>query len=260
MSKPVFVCVPGASHSHLMWEPLKVALSFHGYTAVPLALPSVGGNPPTYDFSEDVQAIRNLVTEISDSGSDVILVLHSYAGLPGGEALQGLGKSDRQRNGLRGGVIRIVFIMSWLALEGFQPGSRGDTSAFFPYMRVNLQVRRGFFSNNVEKAVNVLYNDLPKAEAEYWASQLLPQSIGVFWSKTTYAAWRYIPSTYVLCGKDQSITLPYAEMILKAARDSKPNAIDTVEKCEDAGHSVMLSQPEWTATMLRKAAGERIRL
>lgn len=89
-----------------------MALSFHGYTAVPLALPSVGGNPPTYDFSEDVQAIRNLVTEISESGSDVILVLHSYAGLPGGEALQGLGKADRQRSGLRGGVIRIVFIMS----------------------------------------------------------------------------------------------------------------------------------------------------
>lgn len=112
MSKPIFVCVPGASHSQIIWEPLKVALSFHGYTAVPLSLPSVGGKPPTYDFSEDVQAIRNLVIEISDSGSDVILVLHSYAGLPGGEALQGLSKSDRQQRGLRGGVIRIVFIMS----------------------------------------------------------------------------------------------------------------------------------------------------
>lgn len=112
MSKPVFVCVPGASHSHLIWEPLKVALSFYGYTVVPLPLPSVGGNPPTYDFSEDVQAIRNIVIEISDSGSDVILVLHSYAGLPGGEALQGLSKAERQRQGLRGGVVRIVFIMS----------------------------------------------------------------------------------------------------------------------------------------------------
>lgn len=112
MSKPIFVCVPGASHSHLIWEPLKRSLGYHGYTAVPLPLPSVGGNPPTYDFSEDVQAIRNLVTEISDSGADVIVVLHAYAGIPGGEALRGLGKADRQQRGLRGGVVRLVFIMS----------------------------------------------------------------------------------------------------------------------------------------------------
>lgn len=112
MSKPIFVCVPGASHSPLIWEPLQRSLAFHGYTTVPLSLPSVGGNPPTYDFSEDVQAIRNLCTEIADSGSDVILVLHGYAGLPGGEALRGLGKGERQQRGLRGGVIRLVFMMS----------------------------------------------------------------------------------------------------------------------------------------------------
>ncbi len=112
MSKPVFICVPGASHSHLIYEPLKNALSFHGYTAVPLALPSAGGNPPTYDFTEDVQAIRNLVTQVVDSGADAILVFHGYGGLPGAEALQGLGKDERSQRGLRGGVIRLVFIMS----------------------------------------------------------------------------------------------------------------------------------------------------
>lgn len=37
-----------------------------------------------------------------------------------------------------------------LALEGFQPGSRGDTSAFFPYMRVNLQVRRSVFTSDLK--------------------------------------------------------------------------------------------------------------
>lgn len=28
-----------------------------------------------------------------------------------------------------------------MAVEGFQGGSRGDTSAFMPYMRINLNVR-----------------------------------------------------------------------------------------------------------------------
>jgi pimeloyl-ACP methyl ester carboxylesterase len=112
MSRPVFVCVPGASHSHLIYEPLRAALAYYGYTAYPLALPSVGGNPPTYDFTEDVRAIRNICAELADSGQDVILVMHAYGGLPGGEALWGLGRDERAQRGLRGGVIRLVFIMS----------------------------------------------------------------------------------------------------------------------------------------------------
>ena len=123
MSKPVFVCVPGASHSQLIYEPLRNILSFHGYTVVPLALPSVGGSPPTYDFREDVLAIRNTVTQIVDSGTDVILVLHGYGGLPGAEALQGLGKDERTRRGQRGGVVRLVFIMSckfWEIIDIFR--------------------------------------------------------------------------------------------------------------------------------------------
>jgi hypothetical protein len=79
-------------------------------------------------------------------------------------------------------------------------------------------------------------------EAEYWASRILPQSIGVYWSQTTYAAWRYIPSTYVLCGRDNCISLAYGEMILKDAQDSTPNMIDSVERCDEAGHTVFLSQ------------------
>ena len=140
MSKPVFVCVPGASHSPLIYGPLRAALSIHGYTAIPLSLPSVGGNPPTYDFTEDVNAIRTLVTQLADAGEDIILVLHAYGGLPGGEALQGLGKVERGRRNLRGGVVRLVFIMSWMALEGFQGSPRGDVSSMFPYMLCNLKV------------------------------------------------------------------------------------------------------------------------
>jgi hypothetical protein len=141
MFKPIFVCIPGASHSHLIYDPLRSALSAHDYTAIPLALPSIGGNPVTYDFTEDVQAIRKVVTELVDSGQEVIVVMHAYGGLPGGEALRGLGKIEREREGLRGGVVRLIFIMSWMAKEGFQGSARGDVSNMFPYMKVDVQVR-----------------------------------------------------------------------------------------------------------------------
>jgi hypothetical protein len=124
-------------------------------------------------------------------------------------------------------------------------------------VRVFLTVfQRGITTIDPRQARAVFYNDMPRAEADYWTSQLLPQSIGVFWSQTTYASWRYIPTTYVLCGQDQCVTLPYAEMMLQTASESRPNMIDTVERCEDGGHSIMLSRVEWTTNMLRRAAGE----
>lgn len=142
MSKPILVCIPGPSHPAVVFDPLKAALSLHGYTAIPINLPSIGGNPPTYDFTEDVLAIRNLVTQIADSGADVIVVMHSWGGLAGCEALRGLGKEERARSGLRGGVSRLVFIMAWIPQEGFQGAPRGDISAMFSYMNTDLQVRK----------------------------------------------------------------------------------------------------------------------
>jgi hypothetical protein len=79
-------------------------------------------------------------------------------------------------------------------------------------------------------------------QANFWTSQLLPQSLGVFWSRTTFAAWRQIPTTYVLCGQDQNVTVEYAEMMIQAAKDSGPHMIDCVERCEGAGHEVFLSR------------------
>jgi pimeloyl-ACP methyl ester carboxylesterase len=112
MSRPTFVCVPGAAHSPIIYDPVKSALAYHGYEVVPLSLPSVGGTSATYDFTEDVRTIRNYIAQLADTGRDVILVMHGYSGIPGGEALRGLAKSDRERRGLRGGVIRLVFIMA----------------------------------------------------------------------------------------------------------------------------------------------------
>jgi hypothetical protein len=102
-------------------------------------------------------------------------------------------------------------------------------------------------------AISVFYNDFPPAEAEKLASQLKPQSIGVFYSTITYAPWRVIPTTYVLYEQDQSFTMPYAEYLLSVAKSTDDHKIDTLEKC-DAGHFVMGSNPQWVADVLKRAA------
>jgi hypothetical protein len=83
------------------------------------------------------------------------------------------------------------------------------------------------------------------------------QSLGVFFSTSTYAAFTDIPSTYISSGNDRT---PFGELnegMIKLCQQTTPSAFDVVEHCKDAGHTVMVSYPEWTADALRRAAGEK---
>lgn len=143
MSMPTFVCVPGFCHTPAIFDPLRTLLGHYGYPVLPVQLPSVlaNGNHASNDPAQDTRAIRSSVSHLVEAGHDVIVVLHSYAGVPGGDALQGLGKTDRAQRGLRGGVLRIVFVMAWIVQEGFKMCEEGDYSSFPPYMQCNTTSR-----------------------------------------------------------------------------------------------------------------------
>lgn len=140
MSKPTFVFVPGGSHLPQVYDGVRAGLSAHAYDSIAVPLPSVGGKPPTEDFSKDVAATRDAVRVLVEQEKDVVVVLHSYSGIPGGEALESLGKKGREANGLKGGVVRLVYITAAIVPEGFQAGPRGDVSFMAPFMECDLEV------------------------------------------------------------------------------------------------------------------------
>lgn len=109
---------------------------------------------------------------------------------------------------------------------------------------------------SAEDAKKIFYNDISSEAGDEWASKLSHQSIGVYNSTTTHAAWRHIPSTYVVGTEDKTIpTLEFIDFIINTAKSIELTAFDVVEKC-DGGHCLMISRPEWLADVLRRAAGE----
>lgn len=85
-------------------------------------------------------------------------------------------------------------------------------------------------------------------------ADLQPQSFGAFWSTTSYAAWRDIPTTYILCTGDKPTTVIAAQYLVDSAKASGKNKIDNLIKV-DAGHSPFVSKPDWTAqTLIEEAA------
>lgn len=141
MSKPVFVLLHGAWHSPRCWDRLVAQLDAAGYRSVAPALPSSGSNPPAPDFFEDVRVIRDTVSSLIKD-HDVVVVTHSFSGMTGGTALDGLDKETSTSTGLEGGVIRIVYIAAFLVPEGFQHSPRGTRDNMVPEMRTDFEVCR----------------------------------------------------------------------------------------------------------------------
>ena len=138
--KPIFVCLHGGWHNPSCWDKVKGLLATHEYACVCPSLPSTGANPPHSSFTRDVDIIRSTVTRLVEQSQEIIVVTHSYSGIPGGQALEGLDRRSRSEQGLAGGVTRLIFIMSFIVPEGFQHSARGTRDNMVPMMKTNFEV------------------------------------------------------------------------------------------------------------------------
>lgn len=91
-----------------------------GYEAVAVELPSVSppSTAPAKTMTDDAAHIRGIVEALANDGKDVLLVNHSYGGIPGTQSIQGLTRKERSEQDKEGGVIGLVYITSLLINEG----------------------------------------------------------------------------------------------------------------------------------------------
>ncbi|KAF6793712.1 hypothetical protein CSOJ01_13886 [Colletotrichum sojae] len=244
-NKPTIVFVPGAWHCATRFRPVTAPLEALGYHTRSVQLPSYGAQPPLSDFSPDVAAIRRHIEEAVDAGEDVVLFMHSYGGVVGCEACRGLDGPSRRALGKPGGVVRLVFCSAFMMPE--------DVSLFdvlqgkpLPWFILSENDTVVF----PDKPEDIFYNDLDQEATNEEILRLRPHSYRTFFSKLTYAAWRDVPVTYILCEQDNAIPRAAQQKMIDDAR--VPVSIEVV----DAGHSSFVNKPELVVAALRWAAGE----
>lgn len=201
MSKPTILLVPGAWHAPSGFSPLTKYLTQHGYTVEGISLASVGSSPPQPNFDADVNVIASTISKHADSGSDVILLFHSYGGVPGTSACKGLLKSDRSTTGKQGGVVHLIYCCAFAVDEGvcLMDGLGGQPPSWFDFAADEKTLMP-------KTPVETFYNDIDdKKVLDELVASLKPQSYGAFWSQCSYAAWRDVASTYVVCERDEAL-------------------------------------------------------
>lgn len=128
MAKPTVLIVPGGFTLPGLYNDVVAHVSSEGHPIQALHLPSIGYKtavPGT--MQDDAAYIASEISRHADAGKDVVLVAHSYGGIPATESTKGLSKVERQRQGKSGGLVRLAYI-SCLIL----PVGESDASVIMP--------------------------------------------------------------------------------------------------------------------------------
>ena len=260
MAKPTVLFVHGSWHSPKHFQPARDAFEQAGYPTECPCQPTFNAKPGTASMQEDAKCIRSLLEELVEAQSkDVICVLHSYGGVVGTEAIhESLGKIVRQKSGLNGGVIGLLYMAAFLLPLGASLGSAFGGS-LPPFIQV--EVRNSFLtipccfdvncanadtvlvlfaqdddSCNVKEPHRRFYNDLPKQDQDHWVSELRPQPAIAQLTPLTYTAYKYHPVTYLYCENDEGLPFEVQKTMVEHCDVNLK-----IETCT-AGHSPFLSQ------------------
>lgn len=144
------------------------------------------------------------------AGREVVAILHSYGGQVGSDALIGLGKAIREREGLSGGVTHLIYMAAFAVAEGV---GMMDKVREFGHMNL-VPIAFDFAEddtclNNDPRNLLVGPSDLAEEEVDKYLATLVRWNGKAMYLPIRHAAWRDIPVAYIHCTADMTVPLDY---------------------------------------------------
>lgn len=119
--KPTILLVAGAWLPPATYEPFLHLFKEAGFPTLSVSYPSFNPtDPQKTDVAADSRSIRDnvLYPLVEEDGKEVVIIMHSYGGMPGSVAAKGLGERQRRKDGKPGGVLGLIFISAFVIQEG----------------------------------------------------------------------------------------------------------------------------------------------
>ncbi|CAG8970987.1 hypothetical protein HYALB_00007655 [Hymenoscyphus albidus] len=256
MSKPSIIFVTGSFSVPALYDSMFEAVrargyeiqGFHHLTAGLRAREGRPGEPPT--MYDDAAALHAMAEKLADEGKDVILVSHSYGGVPVSECTKGVSKIEREQQGKKGGIIHIAYMTSVVPAIGESLATAQQSRSDIPIKILD----NGWMIQEDPAAIAALIlPDLP-ADVELIAKFTCHSAVS-FSNELTYAGYKDIPTSYLLCEIDATIPV-----------ERQKRAIENIEKLSgkkvavtsiNAGHiphvSALPEVVDWIVDVAEKA-------
>lgn len=292
--KPVIVFVPGAFSRPSDYDLVSNPLRDTGYEVHVVHHPSspdvlIDPTPSMYD---DADKIHRLVETLADEGKDVLVVMHSYGGLPGTQACEGLSRTQRLRASKPGGIVRLLYVGAAIAPVGSSmagilrtemPLPSIEAAHARPSLWTSISLAVGgliplswttwlfspsslaasveglwAYNRNPDIFTDWLLADMPREEALKYVSVSSPvaQSVKSTVTPLTYAGYKHIPCSYMVTKLDRVNSPEVQQGFIGLVERVSGSPVDVHEY--DVGHCPQLSQPLLEVECVRRVAGEDV--
>jgi pimeloyl-ACP methyl ester carboxylesterase len=216
--------VHGAWHGAWAWDAVAAGLGDAGIDVVAIDLPSCGPDPAALGgLHDDAEAVRAAIDAIDGA---VVVVAHSYGGAPVSEGAAGAENVDH-----------LVYLTAFMLDEG--ESLLGLVGGDAPEWWILADDGASILPDRPEE---IFFNGVDPSLTAASVAQLEHQSHASTTEALTAAAWKDIPSTYVVSELDNAIPV--------FAQDQLAQRAGTVHRL-DAGHSPFLSHPDEVVTIIR---------
>jgi pimeloyl-ACP methyl ester carboxylesterase len=221
---PTIILVHGAWHGSWGWEHVAGPLRERGFEVTAVDLASHGPDPG--DLYDDVEVVRRAIAAVD---GPVVVVAHSYGGVPTTEATAGASN-----------VAHIVYLTAFMLDEG--ESLLATVGSVAPDWWIVADDGR---TVTVDHSEAIFYNACAPELAADAAARLEPQSIPSFDQPVRAVGWRDVPTTYVICDQDAAIPVFAQEQMSQRAGDVRRLAAD---------HSPFLMVPDEVVALIAEIA------
>ncbi|KAF4444398.1 hypothetical protein FALBO_17234 [Fusarium albosuccineum] len=232
-NKPVIVLVHGAWQRPAQYESLKDGLVGRGFSVLRPESATSGTDVTKVrgkTYLDDVAIIRRAIEEPLAAGKEVVLVCHSYGGIPTSAAAEGYQVHERREKRLPGGIKHIVYLAAFALPEKGLSLLKAIGGSYAPFMD-----NKGEVVALGEGAKDALFNDCDSETADRLLAGAVYQSSASFETPTTFAAADVaVPKTYVVCEEDHALPPDAQLAMVEALSNATPVKVR-------AGHCVHLN-------------------
>ena len=197
--------------------------------------------PDTANLKHDTAAIRRAVTELADEGRPVVLLMHSYGGVVGNNAVDGLLWPQRQAERKSGGVVHLVYNSAFVIPAG--------TAIWTPF---NDEIPPWLYENEdgtlwMNDPSNAFYSHIEdETEAKKWLDKTVLCPSSVMKDVSDYAPYELVGSgvdaTYIVNRGDFEAKAEVQEMMATLLGDSRRMAYIDSGHCSMIGHAAELAK------------------
>ncbi|GKU22490.1 unnamed protein product [Fusarium langsethiae] len=243
------VIIPGSFASPSLYEPLARSFARDGIQSEIVDLPSVGRkegkNPAT--MSDDVDEIVSIVEILLDQDKEVILLAHSYGGVPATQSLETLSRKARQSQGKNSGVTDIIYLAAVALPVG---GSVMSLLTAPDYLIIEDD-----YMTLTPECAPFLHSELPPEEAFKLAKELPQHSTASYKDQLTYPGYQDAQVHYIICEQDELIIPEYQSGMVKLLKGMTNGKVG-VHKIQ-SGHTPNLTQPDTLTKIIRQIVEDK---